>query len=284
MNKRNVTRVARDQHQKEFVRIFQALSGRYSRREIWQDLVTLTAISIANIVDHDRAESRSKTYKTIAGKYSPAELDKMAEALSYVVTGMEANPDQDFLGELYMALELGNDSAGQFFTPYDVCRCMAEINSGDVAGRVEKDGWISVCDPACGAGATLVAFANHCMRQNVNYQTSVLFVAQDIDYIVGMMCYIQLSLLGCPGYVVIGNTLTNPSTSYDKRGLLPRDGQEIWFTPMYYRDVWVYRKMWASIDLVCRNSEPVQPTEMPVAKEPELPQYPETKGGQLSFF
>src|SRR5699024_11833427 len=68
-------------------------------------------------------------------------------------------------------------------------------------------------DPACGAGALLVAFANECLRQKVNYQTSVLFVAQDIDFTVGLMCYIQLSLLGCAGYVVIGDTLVRPSTA-----------------------------------------------------------------------
>ena len=62
----------------------------------------------------------------------------------------------------------------------------------------QKQGWISVSDPACGAGALLIAFANECRRQHINYQTSVLFVAQDIDFLAGCMCYIQLSLLGCP--------------------------------------------------------------------------------------
>ncbi len=48
--------------------------------------------------------------------------------------GMEQNPDQDFLGELYMLCELGNDASGQFFTPYDVCRCMVEV-SGEATRR-----------------------------------------------------------------------------------------------------------------------------------------------------
>ena len=37
--------------------------------------------------------------------------------LQEVVIGMDFNQDQDFLGELYMALELGNDHAGQFSRP-----------------------------------------------------------------------------------------------------------------------------------------------------------------------
>ena len=34
----------------------------------------------------------------------------------------------DILGELYMALEIANKDAGQFFTPYNVARLMAEMN------------------------------------------------------------------------------------------------------------------------------------------------------------
>lgn len=82
-----------------------------------------------------------------------------------------------------------------------------------------------------------MAFANECTRQGVNYQTSVLFVAQDIDLTAGLMCYIQLSLLGCPGYVVIGNTLTEPSVSLDKRGLIPQDKGNVWYMPFYFQDV-----------------------------------------------
>ena len=60
---------------------------------------------------------------------------------------------------------------------------MSAITYGpDMAARIEKQGWISVSDPACGAGALLIAFANECRRQHINYQTSVLFVAQDIDF------------------------------------------------------------------------------------------------------
>ena len=59
-------------------------------------------------------------------------------------------------------------------------------------------------DPACGAGAMLIAFANAAKRHGINYQKHVLFVSQDIDRTAAMMCYIQMSLLGCPAVVVIG--------------------------------------------------------------------------------
>lgn len=218
---RSVPHNLKSTHQTEFVKIFNSLCGRYGRWEIWQDFVTLAAIAISNTVDRSQAAEREKTYMTIAGKYKPEEMLKFSQMLQEVVIGMDFNPDQDFLGELYMALDLGNDHAGQFFTPYDVCRLMAEITDTDLQARVERDGWISVNDCACGAGALLVAFANACTRQKINYQTSVLFTAQDIDYIVGLMCYLQLSLMGCAGYVVIGDSLLHPSTALDRRGLIP---------------------------------------------------------------
>ena len=247
---KSVTRNVRNPRQKQFCEIFDSLCRKFSRWEIWSDFVVMSAIAISNTVDHTNAKTREEAYKKIASKYKSAELERFAEMLATVVTGMDNNTDQDFLGELYMSLELGNDHAGQFFTPYSVCRCMAEITSTDLKARIERDGWISVNDPTCGAGALLVAFANDCRRQDINFQTSVLFTAQDIDYTVGLMCYLQLSILGCPGYVTIADTLANPQTSLDRRGLLPRPGENIWYTPFYFRDIWQYRRIGAQMDLL----------------------------------
>lgn len=283
---RSVPHNLKSTHQTEFVKIFNSLCGRYGRWEIWQDFITLAAIAISNTVDRSQAAEREKTYMTIAGKYKPEEMLKFSQMLQEVVIGMDFNPDQDFLGELYMALDLGNDHAGQFFTPYNVCRMMAEITGTDLQARVERDGWISVNDCACGAGALLVAFANACTRQKINYQTSVLFVAQDIDYIVGLMCYLQLSLMGCAGYVVIGDTLLHPSTALDRRGLIPRPDQNIWYTPFYFRDIWHYRRIWAQMDLLLQTDEkPAEQVTGKLKSSAALPPLPlqETKTGSSHY-
>ena len=121
----------RDTHQKEFVRLVDGLSGRYSRWTIWADFITMAAISLSNAVDKSNAESREETYKHIEEKYTPNELPLFAQMFAEVVMGLDENPDQDFLGELYMNLDLGNEHAGQFFTPYNVCRMMSEMNVSD---------------------------------------------------------------------------------------------------------------------------------------------------------
>lgn len=297
MAKAAVTRSIRDDHQKNFLKIFNGLTGKHSRWEIWEDFVTLTAIEISNSTDKVNAAERTKMYQTIVSKYSAKERDGMAEMLAEVVMGMEQNPDQDFLGELYMLCELGNDASGQFFTPYDVCRCMVEISGGSDPAA-ENAGFFSVSDPACGAGALLIAFANLCRRKNICYHDKVLFVAQDIDLIAGLMCYIQLSFLGCAGYVVIGDTLVNPATAYDKRGLLPAGPQNrIWYMPFFSTDIWYMRRRIAQMNLLLEpKGEPVKikkvdtkPANLQksIKNEPKAPENEplnETKTGQLTFF
>ena len=301
---RKQVRMVRGERQKELVKTFSALCDRHNRWQVWSDFISMSAIAISNTVDLAHAEEREQTYLTLVKRYNSAEMNVFSGMLAQMVEAIDVNPDQDFLGDLFMNLELGNDHAGQFFTPYDVCKLMAKITEPDIKGRVERDGFISVNDPACGAGALLVAFANECLTQKVNYQTDVLFVAQDIDYTVGLMCYLQLSLIGAPGYVVIDNTITHPSTAYDRKGLLPVDNGTVWYTPMYFRDVWQYRRQWAMLDIAIsqmaalgateRPTEAVtgsSPLELPappeITEEPKkapMPVYAETATGQLTLF
>lgn len=302
----STARLVRNQHQKEIARIFDCICGKFSRWEVWSDFITLSAISVSNTVDLSNMEERENTYLTIASKYKQSELNLMTTMFAEIINGIDENPEQDFLGELYMRLELGNDHAGQFFTPYSVCQAMAAITSIDLKNRLKKKHWISVNDPACGAGALLVAFANECTRQHINYQTDVLFVAQDIDYIVGMMCYLQMSLMGCPGYVVIGNTISDPCICYDQSWLFPCKPDRCWFTPFYFRDVWHWRRIWTQIDMTFhplpqpKNDQEVVPAALdkchksishpderatrPIATPSAQVSFTEIQNGQLSLF
>ena len=151
-----------------------------------------------------------------------------------------------------MALDLGNTSNGQFFTPYSVCQLMSEIVTNDAEKKIEKQGYISLNDSCCGAGATIIAAANSIRKKlenrkhPLNYQNHVLVVAQDIDETVGLMCYIQVSLLGLAGYVKIGNSLSNPITGSDSR-------ENYWYTPLYFADTWVMRRTIQNFNELCRR-------------------------------
>lgn len=266
--------VGRNERQRELEKLYNKLCGRYSRYEVWQDMVVMIACAIANAVDKRHFDKREAMYMRTIQKYNEAERQIFPEFFTQIVLGMDQNPDCDFLGELYMNLELGNKHVGQFFTPYDVCRVMAEvtINGDFLKGQVEKHGWISINDCACGAGATLVAAANYLRSIGINYQMQALFVAQDVDMTVALMCYIQLSLLGCAGYVVIGNTLTEPQTGHV---LFGEEGDRCWFTPMYFSDVWSTRRAIEQAKMLFRTVATASP-------EPEACQPSANMGGEES--
>ena len=283
--------------QQEIVKLVNSLDGKYNKWNIWNDFILMFATSLANVFPGPYRKEREESYLKIAKKYTPKELDIFAKMMGLVVVGMDENPDQDFLGELYMNLDMGNKWTGQFFTPYDVCKAMSIMTYSDgvLESQVQEKGFISVSDPACGAGALLIAFANVCREKKLNFQQSCLFVAQDIDVLAGMMCYIQLAVMGCAGYVIVDNTLTKPALFYDNRALLPVGGSNVWTLPMTYTDIWQIRQIAAKMDLLARNPGKVSEAVVeklktaPVPKEPEpipvmIPELKADETGQLSLF
>ena len=233
-------------YRKEFEKTFKQLTVKHNSWQVWQDFVTMAAISISNAIDkrEEVYQKREDEYLGIVKKYSKDDLNLFPKILGYTTMALEVNPNQDFLGQLYMDLDFGRGWQGQFFTPWHVAKMMAKIQVGDdIYEKISEGGYISVADPCCGAGVMLLAFAKVCEEDyGVNYQQSVLFVGQDIDPIVAKMCYIQMSLLGLPGYVAIGDSLANPVIGSD---LLPNyEADKLWFTPLYFlNNWWMFRRM-----------------------------------------
>lgn len=225
------------EQQKGIYERFRYLSDRYGRWEVWADFITMSACSLCL----SERQKREQEYTSITKKYRPEEVRRYTEMFALTVEALEINPDQDFLGDLFMRFDLANTWKGQFFTPYSVCRCTASLTAGDLKDQLEQQPWVSVCDPAVGAGALMIAFAQECLQQKVNYQTDVLFVGQDVDRTAVMMSFVQLSLLGCPGYVVVGDSLLNPTVGPSVLLPVPQEGQEIWYTPLFFSDTWQLR-------------------------------------------
>lgn len=235
-------RMATGDREKEFLKLFDQLTYSRSGWQVWEDLMTAMACSLSNVADRteEHFRKREKEYeravKDLGGTDIPAKI------FAIITMALEENPDQDFLGRLYMNLNLGSHWHGQFFTPYNICKMMAKMQIGDgCQAEIEQKGYLSVCDPCVGAGAMLIAAAAAFRECNVNYQKSAVFVGQDIDSVVAKMSYIQLSLLGCPGYITVGNSLTNPQTG---PVLFPteKEGQDLWIMPMFLSEIWEMRR------------------------------------------
>lgn len=225
-------------YNKKFIETFRKLTYTHRSLDVWSDFVIVFACAVSNAVDKKNYDKREELYSCCIKKYNEQERMLFPELAAIVVMALDENPEQDFLGHLYMNLGLGSKSTSQFFTPYHICQLMSEMTVGNISEEIKKNGYVSVNDPCCGAGATLIAAINTVRKQlekeTLNFQNHLLVVAQDIDFTVAAMCYIQISLLGVAGYVKVGNSLSEPICENDT-------DENYWFTPMYFSEVWQTR-------------------------------------------
>lgn len=144
---------------------------------------------------------------------------------------------------------------GQFFTPISIAELMAEISTNQVKRIIEEEGYITVNEPAVGAGAMIIGLAKVLERHGYNYQKQMVVIAQDIDIKSVYMTYIQLSLLGIAAKIMHANTIT-------------LEVFEEWDTPFYTLNMWDYRL----------KKDRVKPKEEVAAK------FNMEEGGQLTIF
>jgi len=253
--------MASNTNRKEFVKTFRTLTNRWNAWDIWSDFVTMFACALSNGVDKSHYEQREALYLARIRRYSKEEQKRFPELAAHTVLALEENPEQDFLGSIFMELSLGNVYKGQFFTPYCVCKLMAEIAEGDIVETAKKSRYASINDPCCGSGAMLIAGVNNAKqvleKAGFNFQNHILIVGQDVDPTAVMMAYIQLSLLGVAGYFKVGNSLTDPMTDSDSL-------ENYWFTPMYFSDIWHYRRVFQQIGRLTEGGDHLSGGDQPV--------------------
>lgn len=197
---------AYDNAKKEFIKLINSISNRYTPTQVFTDFVTMAAMSISNSVDFN--QKREDKYMELIRKYEPKEQKAFPELLGLVVKGLEAEFG-DFLGSCFEDIGASNAKTGQFFTPYHVSRLCAEVtfDKQTTDKAIAEKGYIGINEPAAGGGSMIIAFLEVLYKNGYNFQTQSLTIAQDIDYRCSYMCYVQLSLLGAPAIVCIGDTL-----------------------------------------------------------------------------
>lgn len=116
----------------------------------------------------------------------------------------------DFLGEIFQELGLNSKRKGEFFTPYTVSKAMAQMlfSKETIQMAIDEKGFVSISEPACGAGGMLIAASEVIEELGFEPRRMVFFEATDIDRLCFDMTYIQLSVLGIPGFVCHGNSLS----------------------------------------------------------------------------
>lgn len=251
---------------RELEKLIRENSYRHPVHQVFADFVELSALSLSNTADIAQHEKREARYMDIVRRYEKTEVERFCHMLGCLVCALEDEP-RDHLGKLFMALELGNHWHGQFFTPYELCVLMAKMQLHDASELVAAKGFITVNEPAAGAGAMVIACAQALRDLDINYQQAMHVTAVDVDATAAQMCYLQMSLLHIPGVVVVGNTLT-------------LEERERWYTPAHIVGGWNWKlrrgERGASVlDAVLAVAESVESASAPV---------PAAKLGQLDLF
>lgn len=247
-----------DEHRKNLVRLLKKNSHRHHLWDVFADFCEMGALAMSNSVDLAHRNERENRYLSIVKKYEPNEVHRFPQMLAELTMAMEYGPD-DVLGRVFGELELGNSSRGQFFTPYPVCQMMAShlIGDGqDLHHQLQERGFITVSEPACGAGAMPIAFAEALTNKGVNFQHCLHIIAQDLDSRAVHMAYLQLSILHVPAILILGNTLT-------------MEEREVWYTPAHILGGWDYKlgkttePVSQQVEELDTSDESIKPLPMP---------------------
>jgi hypothetical protein len=203
-----------DIQKKQFLSKLQDLSRSQSPHRIFSDWLEIAALTLHQVPYHSGELARDAAFEKLEQlylehiqPYSKDELNVFAELLSLTLA-VHHNGYSDFLGEIAGEAELLNKGSGQFFTPYYLCGAIARMTLGDIQGQVERQGIITVSDPACGAGALVVAGAEEIASQGVDPRACVQFDCTDISRDAFNMAYIQLCAQNLQAMVRHGNSLS----------------------------------------------------------------------------
>ena len=184
----------------DFRKILESLSRRYETRRVFDAFIRFAACALA-------AQTREAEYLEEAKGWERQELTIFAEAIAALVHEMETQPYEDVIGEYYMEMAIsakGQQWSGEFHTPKSVCDLMAKLTMGDMA-TVPAVGPITVCEPACGAGAMILSFAEAC-PPSLRHRLRV--TAMDINRTACDMAFINTTLWGIPTRIIHCDTLT----------------------------------------------------------------------------
>lgn len=212
---------------KAICKLLQSAQYRHDTHRLFSDCMETAAIAISNAVDLRQRDAREARYMEIVGRYDRETVEMFPRVLAELTLALEEER-RDVLGLVFGELGVINTVRGQFFTPYPVCRAMAAMTLGgndDAKKLIEEKGFISAMEPACGAGAMVIALADALHAQGINYQQYLHVTAVDIDPRAVHMAYLQFSLLHIPAHVVVGNSLS-------------LETRENWYTPAHILGGW----------------------------------------------
>ncbi len=198
-------------HVRDFISTIERLDREKSHYDLFRDFCEMAYCAHAKLTaaTHARAEDLEARYMRIVGTYRNKDTVRaFPEMLAIAYSAIDAG-GCDFLGSVASQMEVLNARCGQFFTPYSVSRMIAEMSLQDVAPVIEQNGYVTIGEPASGAGGMVLAAADALQKLGFDPSTQMLVNAVDISPLCFHMTYLQTTLRGIPALIELGDTLRN---------------------------------------------------------------------------
>lgn len=194
----------------EFVRLLNEIDRSKHRSEVFRDMCEMAYCALAKPASpfEDQKEALEAQYMEVVKRYrNKDDVRKMPELLGLTL-GEISNGGCDFFGMVAGELGVLDAGLGQFFTPYEVSRMMAEISLTGVEATIEQHGFATIQEPAAGAGGMLLAVADVIEAKGFSPETQIWVEATELSRSTYHMAYVQLAARGIAGRVICGNSLT----------------------------------------------------------------------------
>ncbi len=194
---------------KQFIKAFGHLAHHRERHEVLADFLEMAfcAVRKKTLPPGPAADALEDRYMAVVNRNTNEDVRAMPELLGITALALQEG-GCDFLGQVVVELELPNAHMGQFFTPYDVSRMMAEMTFDTVDEIIAEQGFVTVQEPACGAGGMIIAAADAIERKGFDIARQLYVDGIDISPTCFKMSYLQASLRGIPATIRRGNTLS----------------------------------------------------------------------------
>jgi N-6 DNA Methylase len=201
----------------EFCKKLDALAYSSSYSEVFRSWVEIAAITLHQLPYHRRCIPQDERFETMEARYlkrvagyERETLDEFAALLGLTITALNLQWS-DFLGTVYTEMEISGKKSkqanGEFFTPYPLAQLNARMILQDCEEVIERQGYITISEPACGAGSMLIAACEVIAQKGYAPEKVAFFEAVDNNPLCCHMAFVQFAALELSGIVCHGDTL-----------------------------------------------------------------------------
>ena len=149
-----------EEYLKKFKKDFQYLSSKYGEQTVFADFVKMCAISMYNVFAKN--QQMEQEYLNTINAYDKEAQQLIPRMFGNLIMMYQTGGElTDIFSKFYSFEQLGSKKLSQFFTPNHISEFMGQIavaEEKNLEDIIEKNGFITMSEPSCGAGRYDIRF------------------------------------------------------------------------------------------------------------------------------